>query len=89
MLKDRLQELAEKTAEDIKQCANVCDTFLKKGILVKFFKGPVWASRMAGFVEVFAARKGEFQLALDMHTANSLEDVKLQNYEIQAKYVLY
>ncbi|KAM5542283.1 hypothetical protein V8D89_004156 [Ganoderma adspersum] len=85
VLKDRLQELAEKTAEDIKQCANVCDTFLKKGILVKFFKGPVWADRLAGFVKVFAARKGEFQLALDMHTANSLADVKEQNYEVQAK----
>ena len=40
-LKDRLEELAEKTAKDIKDCANFCDTFVKKKLLVKVFKGPV------------------------------------------------
>ncbi|KAI1785573.1 hypothetical protein LXA43DRAFT_899499 [Ganoderma leucocontextum] len=85
VLKDRLEELAEKTASDIKECANVCDTFLKKRLLVKVFKGPVWAERLAVFVQVFEGRKADFQFTLTMHTANSLTDVKRQNYEIQAK----
>ncbi|KAM5542277.1 hypothetical protein V8D89_004150 [Ganoderma adspersum] len=84
-LKDRLEELAEKTAKDIKDCANLCDTFVKKKLLVKVFKGPVWAERLAGFVKVFEDRKADFEFALTMHTANSVSDVKRQNVEIQAK----
>ncbi|TBU25683.1 hypothetical protein BD311DRAFT_780186 [Dichomitus squalens] len=84
-LKDRLEELAEKTAKDIKDCANLCDTFVKKKLLVKVFKGPVWAEKLSGFVQVFSDRKADLQFALAMHTANSLTDVKRQNYEIQAK----
>ena len=87
VLKDRLEELAQKTAMDIKECANVCDTFLKKKLLVKVFRGPVWAERLAAFVQIFESRKAEFQFALAMHTANSLTDVKRQNFEIKARYV--
>ena len=87
-LKDRLEELAEKTAKDIKDCANLCDTFVKKKLLVKVFKGPVWAEKLAGFVKVFEDRKADFEFALTMHTANSVSDVKRQNFEITAKYLL-
>ncbi len=85
-LKDRLEELAEKTAKDIKNCANFCDTFVKKKLLVKVFKGPVWAEKLTGFVKIFSDRKDDFEFALTMHTANSVSDVKRQNHEIQAKY---
>ena len=88
VLKDRLEELAEKTANDIKECANVCDAFLKKRLLVKVFRGPIWAERLAAFVQVFEDRKADFQFALTMHTANSLTDVKKQNHDIKTKYVL-
>ncbi|KAM5542282.1 hypothetical protein V8D89_004155 [Ganoderma adspersum] len=80
VLKDRLEELAEK----IKECPTVCDAFLKKRLLVKVFRAPVWAERLAAFVQVFEGRKADFQLVLAMHIANSLTDVKKQNYEIQA-----
>ncbi|TFK81228.1 hypothetical protein K466DRAFT_558153 [Polyporus arcularius HHB13444] len=85
MLKDRLEELAEQTAKDIKECANFCDTFLKKKLLVKVLKGPVWAEKLAGFVQVFNDRKDDFQFALAMHTANSLTEIKRQNKDISAK----
>ncbi|KAI9070175.1 hypothetical protein FKP32DRAFT_1586395 [Trametes sanguinea] len=84
-LKDRLEQLAETTAEDIKACANFCDAFLKKHLLVKVLKGPVWAEKLAAFVRTFSDRKADFQFALAMHTANSLTDVKRQNYDIDAK----
>lgn len=86
VLKDRLEELAEKTAQDIKDCANVCDTFLKKRLIVKVLKGPVWADKLAGFVKTFTDRKADFQFALVMHSANTITDVKRQNQEIDAKY---
>ncbi|KAJ8495156.1 hypothetical protein ONZ51_g1863 [Trametes cubensis] len=85
VLKDRLEDLAEKTAKDIKDCANLCDTFLKKRLIVKVLKGPIWADKLAGFVQTFADRKADFQFALTMHSANTMSDVKKQNYEIDAK----
>ena len=84
-LEDRLETLSKNTADDIKACANLCDTFLKKKTLVRVFKGPVWAEKLGGFVTVFAERKGDFEFALAMHTANAVTDVKRQNYEIDAK----
>ena len=84
-LKDRLEDLAEKTAKEIKECANFCDTFLKKKLLVKVLKGPIWAEKLGGFVQVFADRKADFQFTLAMHTANDVTAVKRQNTEIQAK----
>ena len=87
VLKDRLEELAEKTARNIRECANFCDTFLKKRLLIKVLKGPIWAEKLGGFMTMFAERKEEFQFALAMHTANTLSDVKAQNVDIQAKYV--
>lgn len=77
--------MAEKTAKEIKECANFCDTFLKKKLLVKVLKGPIWAEKLAGFVQVFADRKADFQFTLAMHTANDVTAVKRQNTEIQAK----
>ncbi|KAH9891309.1 hypothetical protein C8Q73DRAFT_650960 [Cubamyces lactineus] len=85
VLKDRLEDLAERTAKDIKDCANLCDTFLKKRLIVKVLKGPVWADKLASFVQTFADRKADFQFALVMHSANTISDVKKQNYEIDAK----
>ena len=52
---------------------------------MRVFKGPVWAEKLGGFVTVFAERKGDFEFALAMHTANAVTDVKRQNYEIDAK----
>ena len=66
----------------------MCDTFLKKRLIVKVLKGPIWADKLAGFVQTFADRKADFQFALAMHSANTMSDVKKQNYEIDAKYVL-
>lgn len=85
MLKDRLEELAEKTAQNIKDCANFCDTFLKKRLIVKVLKGPAWAEKLSGYVKTFTERKSDFQFALAMHTANSITDVKRQTIEIDAK----
>ncbi|OSD05610.1 hypothetical protein PYCCODRAFT_1464963 [Trametes coccinea BRFM310] len=85
VLKDRLEELAERTAQDIKECANFCDTFLKKRLLVKVLKGPVWAQKLGAFVRVLENRKSEFQFALTMHTTNLASDIRKQTREIEAK----
>ena len=77
--------LANQTAEDIKACANACDTFLKKKLLSRVVKGPVWADRLTAFIQRFTDRKGEFEFALAMHSAVALTDVKKQTSSIDAK----
>ncbi|TCD67366.1 hypothetical protein EIP91_010200 [Steccherinum ochraceum] len=69
----RLQGLAKQTADDIKNCANACDTYSKKRLLVKVLKGYVWEERLVEFVGTFQQRKTEFEQALTMHIARTVE----------------
>ncbi|KAF7294308.1 hypothetical protein HMN09_01159800 [Mycena chlorophos] len=68
-IKGRMQEVIKNTAEDIKGCANACDTYTKKRTVVKVLKSGVWAGKLTGFVATFTKRRGEFEFALSIHTA--------------------
>ncbi|KAI0651487.1 hypothetical protein C8Q79DRAFT_922231 [Trametes meyenii] len=85
ILGTRLRELAETTAEDIKQCANLCDIFLKSKLLLRVLKGPLWAERFASCMERFARRKEEYGLALAMHTASTVTKMAVDVDQINAK----
>lgn len=89
MLSARLHELAESTAEDIKQCANLCDAFLKSKLLLRVLKGPLWAERFAASMERFARRKEEYSLALAMHTASTVTKMAVDVESINYKCVFY
>jgi len=93
-IKGRMQELCKDVAEDIKKCANACDTYLKsvgfrsnfihpdpvirKKILVKIFAGPIWEGRLVEFVATFTKRRNEFEFSLTMHTAVGVDDANLK-----------
>jgi hypothetical protein len=64
-----MQEIVKGTADDIKACANTCDTYTKKKLVVKILKGPVWEGKLVAFVGKFTKRRGEFEFALSIHTA--------------------
>lgn len=66
----------KQVAEDIKDCANACDTYSKKRLLVKVLKGPIWEARLAEHVVRFHQRKKELKFALSLHTATVTDDVK-------------
>ncbi|KAJ6561494.1 hypothetical protein DFH09DRAFT_1160085 [Mycena vulgaris] len=68
-IRGRMQEIVKGTAEDIKACANACDTYTKKRLIVKVLKGPIWEGKLVKFVGIFTKRRGEFEFALTMHTA--------------------
>ncbi|KAJ7129233.1 hypothetical protein C8R44DRAFT_776236 [Mycena epipterygia] len=72
-IRGRMQEIVKNTAEDIKKCANTCDTYTKKKLIVKVLKGPVWEGKLVAFVGVFTKRRGEFEFALSMHTARGVD----------------
>ncbi|KAJ7058048.1 hypothetical protein C8F01DRAFT_1149302 [Mycena amicta] len=68
-IKGRMQELMKGTADDIKDCANACDTYTKKKLVVKILKGPVWEQKLIKFAGTFTKRRSEFEFALSIHTA--------------------
>ncbi|KAJ7901712.1 hypothetical protein B0H14DRAFT_1250148 [Mycena olivaceomarginata] len=68
-IKGRMQEIVKGTADDIKACANACDTYTKKKLVVKILKGPVWEGKLVAFAGKFTKRRSEFEFALSIHTA--------------------
>ena len=68
-----MQGLTQQTADDIKNCANACDTYSKKRLLVKVLKGFVWEARLVEFVGTFQQRKTEFEQALTIRIARTVE----------------
>ena len=66
------KSLVEETANDIMNCSNACDTYMKKRLLAKVFLGPVWNEKLLGFVTLFAQRRRDFQFELTMHINQNL-----------------
>ncbi|TCD69752.1 hypothetical protein EIP91_006288 [Steccherinum ochraceum] len=81
----RLQGIAESTADDIKDCANTCDTYAKKRLVVKVLKGPVWETKLVGFVSTFTKRRGQFEEALAIHTARAVDRIEDSVYVLKTK----
>ncbi|THH02037.1 hypothetical protein EW026_g779 [Hermanssonia centrifuga] len=75
-LEARLQSLSDNAAADIKACANACETYIKKRLLVKVLKGKVWESKLIDFIGTFTKRRAEFEFALAIHTAKAVESMK-------------
>ena len=73
ILKDRLKSLAERTADDIKLCSNVCDTYVKKRLLAKVILASVWDAKLLGFVQLFNDRRREFEFELSIHTSQGID----------------
>ena len=61
------------TAADIKECANVCDTYSKKRLLVKVLKGHSWDEKLQGYIQLFANRKAEITHLVTLHTGVAVD----------------
>ena len=77
-LEDRLKSLVERTANDIKSCSNVCDTYAKKRLLAKVFLGPVWDDKLLSWVARFSDRRKDFEFALSIHTTRAVDQVNVK-----------
>ncbi|KAH9856040.1 hypothetical protein C2E23DRAFT_563914 [Lenzites betulinus] len=71
----RLREVSEKTAVDIKECANACDTYSRKRLLVKVLKASGWDETLQEYIKRFSDRKGEFTFAISIHTGLGIDRV--------------
>ena len=87
-LSDRLGHLSQRAAVDIKDCANVCDTFSRKGPLIRILKGSVWEARLISFIKRFEKRRLEFQQALATHTAIVVDSIEQTVRSIDSRLVV-
>ncbi|RDX49204.1 hypothetical protein OH76DRAFT_1351074 [Lentinus brumalis] len=70
----RLKSIVKQTAADIKECANACDTYMKKRLLVKVPKSGAWDETLKGYVQIFADRKTAFVFAMSIHTGMAVDN---------------
>ncbi|KAL7277857.1 hypothetical protein ACG7TL_008803 [Trametes sanguinea] len=81
----RLEDVVEKAAQDIKECANACDAYARKRLLAKVLKAPSWDATLKDYIQRFVDRKAEFSFAISLHTgygidrANNMLDTLLTN----------
>ena len=73
-IKDRLKSLVDLTADDIKECSNSCDTYIKKRLLAKVLLGSSWDAKFLEFVNLFTKRRREFEFELSIHTSRSVDE---------------
>ncbi|KAH9942449.1 uncharacterized protein BXZ73DRAFT_88023 [Epithele typhae] len=81
----RLQGLVIKTADDIKACANTCDVYSKKKLIVKVIKSSSWDGALKAYVDKFSARRKEFTFELAMHTGAGIDDANRRLRDLDAK----
>ena len=77
-IEDRLKSLVERTADDIKICSNVCDTYTKKRLLAKVLLSSAWDVKLLDFVKLFAQRRQEFQFELSIHTNQGVDKANVK-----------
>jgi hypothetical protein len=77
-IEGRLRSLVDRTAEDIKDCSNLCDTYMKKRLLAKVLLSSVWDAKLLDFVKLFATRREEFEFELTMHTSQGVDKANVK-----------
>jgi hypothetical protein len=77
-IEDRLKILVDRTADDIKTCSNVCDTYTKKRLLAKVILSSVWDLKLLDFIKLFASRKQEFEFELSIHTSQGIDKANVK-----------
>ena len=89
-IKARLQGLIKRTADDIKDCANVCDAYAKKKLIVKVLQSSFWDDKLKRYVTLFAERGKKFTLELEMHVGKAVDDAnrKLESVDTKLDVIL-
>ena len=64
-----IEDLLKKTAEDIRTCSNVCDTYMKKRPLAKVIMSNAWDKKLLYFVNLFSERRQSFEFHLIWSTS--------------------
>ena len=84
----RMQNLIEKTEQDIKKCANACNAYAKKNTLSKVVHSSSWDGEFKGYIQGFTARRGEFEFALSVYIGHAVNSANDKLVSIEDKYVV-
>ena len=76
-IKSALEVHINKAAVDIKQCANVCDTYSKKRLLVKVLLGQIWEAKFIALGTAFAEHRIRFHQILAMHASTGIDAIRV------------
>ena len=79
--------LLERTADDIKSCSIVCDTYAKKGLVAKIFKSPIWNDKLLSWATLFSKRREDFEFELSIHTNRGVDKANTTLNVIDEKFV--
>lgn len=72
----RLQKHVKRCAEDIKNCANMCDAYSKEKFFVRVLKSSSWDEKFKIFFLAFGDRRKAFALALEIHTGKKISEAQ-------------
>ncbi|KAF8498939.1 hypothetical protein BU17DRAFT_102863 [Hysterangium stoloniferum] len=84
-IEDRMRKLVDETATTINDCANACDTYTKKKLIVKVLSGSIWEMRLAEFAVHFTKLRSEFEFELSIHTAGGVDSANEKLVDMQAR----
>ncbi|KAF8989784.1 hypothetical protein BDQ17DRAFT_1288362 [Cyathus striatus] len=88
-IEDRMHDLIENIARDIKECGSACDVYLKKGFLAKTLKSKIYEQRLADYAERFVDNRNNLQLAITIHMSLGVDSAneKLDKQDEQLRSI--
>ena len=86
---ERLDNLINMAAEDIKECANACDTYARKRLFTKVVKAFSWDVTLKEYIQRFSDRKAELNFAIAVHTGTRIDQANNKLDTLMGKYVLH
>ncbi|KAJ3537236.1 hypothetical protein NM688_g6718 [Phlebia brevispora] len=75
LIEARLKSVCNETAANIRACLNVCQTYMKKKLLVRVLQSQKWEEKLTAFFGVFFERRRDFELALAIHTSRQVDTI--------------
>ncbi|VDC07696.1 unnamed protein product [Peniophora sp. CBMAI 1063] len=78
VLKDQLRECLDSIEASVKECSNMCDTYSKKSLLSKVVHGPIWNTRLAGYVATFRDHRGKLEFTLVARTGLGVDEANIK-----------
>ncbi|OJT06673.1 hypothetical protein TRAPUB_2476 [Trametes pubescens] len=74
----RLEVLVKKTAKDIEECANACNAYSRKRLLVKVLQAPSWNERLKDYVSLFRLRKSDFNIVISSYVSTGVQHANVK-----------
>lgn len=71
----KLVKLCLETSQQIEQCGNACDAYMKQGRVTKFRKALHWKQKFSEFLAAFAKRQEDFNQAILLETLTTVRSI--------------